>query len=83
MRRYLLILYDRDRELFSIVGPVRDDTKCRQKIRELRERGRDVSCECILADRSRDELIKEVELNTGYLYAENFTTISEHNAPAG
>jgi hypothetical protein len=40
----LLVIIDRDRKCFNVIGPLVDDSEWTRKVATLRDQGRDVSC---------------------------------------
>ncbi len=67
---FLLVLKDQDRKIFTVVGPMNDDTPWIDRVSRAQAQKREVTC--YTADRalSRDQVIAEAERSLGLRYVE-------------
>jgi len=66
-----LVVRDGDRNLFSISGPINDDTPYNELVTTLQKGGRNVTIQTIDATKNRAVLIKEVETSLKCKYTES------------
>jgi hypothetical protein len=64
-----LIEKDADRKIFTIIGPISDDTKFIEKTNFLKEKGRNVTiCTADIEKSNKNDLIKEFKQMLKYKY---------------
>ncbi len=67
---FLLVLKDEDRGLFTIVGPMTDDTHWNQRVCQAQGKGRQVRCFAAESDQTREQVITNVQHQLGLKYTD-------------
>ena len=63
-----LIITDRDKGVFNIVGPMIDDTEWNKKVCQCQDNGRHVNCQTANRALTEEQLISEVAKRLGLKY---------------
>ena len=66
---FYLIITDRDKNRFNVVGPMTDDTEWINKVSHCQDEGRKVNCQTGSRVLSKEELIREVTKNLGLKFS--------------
>jgi hypothetical protein len=66
---FYLVIYDKDRKLFNVVGPIQNDIPWTEKIESLKNKGKMVTCQTI-RDWSKKEIIENCQKDGEYTFTE-------------
>jgi hypothetical protein len=67
---FLLVLKDEDRSIFTVVGPMSDDTSWNDRVCNAQAQKRQVTCYTADHTLSRDQVIVEVARSLGLRYVD-------------
>lgn len=67
---FLLVIKDEDRGLFTIVGPMTDDTPWNHRVCQAQDKGRQVRCFTAGSNQTRDQVIADVQHQLGLKYTD-------------
>lgn len=70
MKKFFVIVKDFDKGIFSVQGPVSDDTEITKLVCDAQNSGRNINCEATSAYKSISELKVSVEKNSGLKFSE-------------
>ncbi|MBF6650211.1 hypothetical protein [Methylobacter sp. BlB1] len=68
---FYLIVTDRDKKVFNIVGPMTDDTSWNKKVCECQDQGRHINCQTVSRALSREELISRIAMQLDLKYTDD------------
>ncbi len=68
---FLLVLKDEDRKVFTVVGPMTDDTPWNHRVCEAQDTGRQVRCFTAGRDQTREQVIAEAQRDWGFEYTDD------------
>ena len=66
---FLMIVIDRDKRVFNVLGPMTDDRVIGQAVCDAQDAGRQVNCHTI-KDKSRESLIESYGRDSGFKFTE-------------
>jgi hypothetical protein len=67
----VLVLVDKDKGTFDVLGPMFDDTSWNKRVVEAQHKGRRISCFSGNPSRTLEDIAKEYARQTGYTYTES------------
>jgi hypothetical protein len=67
---FLLVLKDEDKKVFTVVGPMDDDTPWNNRVNKAQEQKRNVACYTANRVLSREEVIAEASQFLGLRYVD-------------
>jgi hypothetical protein len=67
-KQMFVIVADRDKKQFNVLGPVIDDTQITNKVCEAQTTGRNIMCNATDEFNTKESIIKTYAEQTGYNY---------------
>lgn len=67
---FYLVITDRDRKLFCVVGPMSDDTDWNRKVDSAQKLGREVNCYTANRSLSREQIVSETAKRIGFAHSD-------------
>lgn len=70
IQEFFIIVADSDKKIFSVLGPMTDDTKITEEVVLCQERGQNVNCHTPGRGQSREQIIDNYSRQFGFTYSE-------------